>query len=392
MPLMRLALALSLGAAVSLGVTRFSYGLLLPPMRDDLGWSYTLAGSMNTVNAVGYLLGALLTPLLMRRLGPSALFLWGGWLATLLMGVAGFLVEPGALLAQRLLAGVLSAFQFIAGGLLAARLAARDTARGSLLLGLYYGGAGLGIVASALAVPLLLHAAAAQAHAWAWAWWGLALLCALASAFMAWPVRVLDGSAPPVSEVPGAAIGQTSASLRDMAWLLMGYGLFGAGYIGYMTFSVALLREQGLSAPGITTYFTLLGVAVVVAPRVWASLLDRERGGGAFARLNALLAVAALLPVLASGWVVALVSGLLFGVCFLSVVASTTAFVRHNLPPAAWARGISRFTICFAVGHIVGPVLTGLISDGPGGLARGLVFSAVALAVGALFAWRQRPL
>ena len=41
---LRLALALSLGAAVSLGITRFSYGLLLPPMRADLGWSYALAG------------------------------------------------------------------------------------------------------------------------------------------------------------------------------------------------------------------------------------------------------------------------------------------------------------------------------------------------------------
>ena len=49
----RLALALSLGAAISLGITRFAYGLLLPPMRADLGWSYTLAGAMNTGNALG---------------------------------------------------------------------------------------------------------------------------------------------------------------------------------------------------------------------------------------------------------------------------------------------------------------------------------------------------
>jgi uncharacterized membrane protein len=44
-PTLRLAFALSLGAAVSLGVTRFAYGLLLPPMRADLQWSYTLAGA-----------------------------------------------------------------------------------------------------------------------------------------------------------------------------------------------------------------------------------------------------------------------------------------------------------------------------------------------------------
>ena len=37
------AFALSLGAAISLGLTRFSYALLLPPMRADLGWSYFLS-------------------------------------------------------------------------------------------------------------------------------------------------------------------------------------------------------------------------------------------------------------------------------------------------------------------------------------------------------------
>ncbi len=53
------AAALALGAAVSLGLARFSYALLLPPMRADLGWSYLTAGAMNTVNAAGYLVGAL---------------------------------------------------------------------------------------------------------------------------------------------------------------------------------------------------------------------------------------------------------------------------------------------------------------------------------------------
>ena len=68
---------------------------------------------------------------------------------------------------------------------------------------------------------------------------------------------------------------------------------------------------------------------------------------------------------------------------FLSVVASTTALVRHNLPPAHWAAGISAFTIVFAAGQIVGPTMVGWIADGPGGLARGLVASALALWLGA---------
>ena len=111
---------LALAAAVSLGITRFAYGLLLPPMRADLGWSYTLAGAMNTANALGYLLGALATPRLMARFGPSALLLGGALLASVFMGLSGFFTDATALLAQRLLAGVASALVFIAGGLLAA--------------------------------------------------------------------------------------------------------------------------------------------------------------------------------------------------------------------------------------------------------------------------------
>ena len=77
---------------------------------------------------------------------------------------------------------------------------------------------------------------------------------------------------------------------------------------------------------------------------------------------------------------------------FLSVVASTTARVRQHLAPVHWAAGISAFTIVFAAGQIIGPTVVGAIADGPGGLARGLVFSAVALWLGALVAARQKPL
>ena len=388
-----LALALSLGAAVSLGITRFAYGLLLPVMKSDLAWSYTLAGAMNTVNAAGYLLGALVTPWLLKRLGAARVLLWGAVLASVFMALSGFFIDAAPLLLQRLLAGVASAFVFIAGGLLAARLGTRAPQQAGLLLGLYYGGVGWGIAVSALGVPLLLDAARGVAHGWAWAWWGMALLCLVATAVLAWPAKILQkqelvaqsGQAPEPHLIK-------KISWRSMAWALAGYTLFGVGYIGYMTFVIALLREQGASAGAVTLFYTLLGLAVVASARIWARLLDRAQGGGALALLNALLGVATVLPALTAAWPVVLASGLLFGAVFLSLVASTTAFVRHNLPSAQWAAGISAFTIVFAFGQIVGPTVVGWIADGPGGLARGLIYSAAALWLGALVAWRQRPL
>jgi MFS-type transporter involved in bile tolerance (Atg22 family) len=90
--------------------------------------------------------------------------------------------------------------------------------------------------------------------------------------------------------------------------------------------------------------------------------------------------------------VAAFISGALFGGVFLSVVASTTAMVRHNLDAALWPSGISAFTIVFAAGQIVGPSLVGGLADGAGGLRAGLAASAALLALGALIAWLQRPL
>src|SRR5881394_2857638 len=68
------AAALALGPAVSNGIGRFAYALVLPAMRSDLHWTYTEAGWVNTANALGYLAGSLATLRLLRRLRPHGLF------------------------------------------------------------------------------------------------------------------------------------------------------------------------------------------------------------------------------------------------------------------------------------------------------------------------------
>lgn len=165
------ALAISLGAAVSLGMSRFSYALLLPPMRGDLDWTYLLAGAMNTGNAFGYFIGALMTPALMRRYGAHRMLVAGSLLTALFMLLSGFVTGTSLLMSQRILSGVASAFIFISGGVLAARLGGLHPRHAGFLIGLYYGGTGFGIVLSALLVPVTLAAAAAfgAAHGWHWA-------------------------------------------------------------------------------------------------------------------------------------------------------------------------------------------------------------------------------
>lgn len=378
-----------MGAALSLGVTRFSYALLLPAMRDDLGWSYALSGTMNTVNAAGYMVGATLMAWLMRHRSAAWAFVWGGVLASVFMAASGFFRQPDGLLAQRFLAGFASAWVFVSGGLLVSRLAQEHQHQSGWLLGLYYGGTGWGIVASALIVPWVMP----QAVDWPRAWWALAIACALALALMAWAVRSMAIQAP--TQATGAQPPEASdwpQARARMRWILLGYGCFGMGYIGYMTFVIALLRQQGVGQEARTWFYVVLGLSVVASARLWARLLDHYRDGRALALLNALLGVATLLASVAHAVPWLMLSGALFGGVFLSVVASTTAFVRHNLPPALWVRGIGLFTIVFAWGQIIGPTMVGLIADGPGGLQSGLLTSAACLWAGSLLAWRQKTL
>ena len=370
------AAALSLAAAVSLGLARFSYALLLPAMRADLGWSYFTAGAMNTVNAAGYLAGALLVPPLLRRFDARVVMLAGAFAAALLLAAHGAVRSDAVLYLLRALSGLASAAAFVGGGLLAARLAGRDGARAGLVLGLYYGGTGVGIVAASLVVPPL---------AWPTAWIALGALAFVAGLYAERGTRSV--AAPP------AARGvRTPLRLRSFAFGLAGYTMFGLGYIGYMTFIVTLLREQGLGAGLVIAFYALLGAGCIASSWLWAGLLQRHRGGVPMALLNALLALATALPVANTHALAVFASGALFGAVFLSVVASTTALVRHNAEPAAWPAGIAAFTIAFAGGQIVGPSLVGMIADGAGGLTRGLAVSAGLLACGALLALLQKPL
>ena len=126
----RTAAGLALGPAVALGLARFAYGLLLPGMRDDLGWSYSQAGTINTANALGYLAGALIAARVSRRVGERRAFV-----GSLAVTAAALLASAasgvfGVLLVLRVVAGVAGAVTFIVGATLAARVGgARDAQR-----------------------------------------------------------------------------------------------------------------------------------------------------------------------------------------------------------------------------------------------------------------------
>src|SRR5258706_4490526 len=228
-----LILILSLAPTVGLGIGRFAYSLVLPDMRDALGWSYSAAGFMNTVNAGGYLAGALMASQLVKRFGLSAAVRWGtlACLASLaLCALSGnFIILSFA----RLLAGLGAAAGFVAGGALAAMIAQSQPMRANFLLSLFYAGPGLGILASGLIAPFVLQAFGPGS--WWIVWWAMTLLSVLMTVpLLLAPIDASGGIAPALPD---------KFAIRPVLIYLAGYFLFGAGYIAYMTFMIAYVRE-----------------------------------------------------------------------------------------------------------------------------------------------------
>jgi predicted MFS family arabinose efflux permease len=378
----RLILTLSLAATVGLGIGRFAYALVLPDMRDSLHLSYSAAGFLNTVNAAGYLAGALLTSRLIRRFGWSAT-VRGGTLAALaslaLCAITGNFV---ALSFARLVAGIGAAASFVAGGALAAQIAQSRSERADFLLSLYYAAPGIGIAASGLVAPFMLQAFGAGS--WWIVWWALTAV----SAAMAVPLLVtpIDSKA---NMTDGA---QASFAIAPVVIYLIGYFLFGAGYIAYMTFMIAYVRDLGGGAAAQAAFWSLIGISAFVTPWVWRGVLALDRGGLSTAIILAVNAIGAALPIFGHSVLWLGVSAVVFGVAFFAVVGSTTAFIRFNYPPAAWPAGIAAMTISFGIGQTLGPIVVGAITDALGSLTYALNVSAATLALGALAAACQRRL
>ena len=87
------ALGLSLGPAASNGLARFAFALILSAMRNDLDWTYTQAGQVNTANALGYLAGAVATLALIDRVGARRLFNPGMVMTAVALIASGLAVD-----------------------------------------------------------------------------------------------------------------------------------------------------------------------------------------------------------------------------------------------------------------------------------------------------------
>ena len=378
-----IAIGLSIGAAVSLGFSRFAYALLLPPMRASLHWSYVQAGGMNTANALGYVVGSAIAAWVSRRMGIKRAFLGTLAVSGVVLVLTGLAADYTALMALRFVGGFATAITFIVGASLAAGVNPGGTPqRAALALAIYITGVGSGIAVSGLVVPALVARLGAAGWPAGWVAMGAISLAAL-----------LPAAAATRRVPPQAARDAGVMPWKDVVMLwptFANYLLFAAGYVSYMTFIIVLIRNGGGGAGYVATFWIVLGLASVLGTIAWGRVLPKL-GIRMSSPVVAIVVLLGTLPVLVSPTVTAaFVSAVVFGASFMAGPTAVTVIVRKLLRPQTWTAALAALTVAFAIGQAIGPLASGLVSDATGSVSAGLWLSPVLLVAAAAVALFQR--
>ncbi|HTR83815.1 MAG TPA: YbfB/YjiJ family MFS transporter [Reyranella sp.] len=364
-------LALSFGGllamAAGIGIGRFVYTPILPPMVEALHLSKSEAGLIASANFVGYFAGALLAA--MRLPGSRRAWLLGALLINVICLAAMGATESFALfLVLRAIAGLVSAFVLIfASALVLDRLAAAG--RGGLSA-MHFAGVGTGIAASAALVAILV----ASGHDWRTMWEASAALALVAG-------LVVILLVPPATAAQVAASHRSSGLPKGFVALAMAYGLFGFGYIITATFIVAMVRGSKEIAPLEPYIWVMFGLSAAPSVALWTRL-------GAHWGILRTYAIAALVEaagVAASAlWMTSatvIAASLLVGGTFMGLTALGLIGARHG---DGDPRGrIALMTAAFSFGQILGPSFAGYVFDLTGSFSLPSLCAAAALVVAA---------
>ena len=367
----RTTLLVALAGGSGNGFGRFAFPVLLPAMKRELLSSYGSAGFVGTANVAAYLLGTIAVLVVSLRRPADQILKVG-----LMLSVVGMFVLATAqglpqLALGMLCAGAGGASIFVpAPGLLRAVVPPQ---RRGLALGVVNAGIGLDMVLAAVLSRLFNHWWGEGSWRWVWAvMGGLSLVVLLANLLLLHPPRVVSTVRP-----------RLSALRQAPGWLpyLAGYVLFGFGYIAFITYLPAALRDgAGFSPAHASNAFVGLGVGVTVGGVGLGRFSDRfSRKAGLLVGYSGCALCPLLLLSYREPW--ALGSALAFGVLFSGAVAVVATYLVDVLDPQDVSPGFAAVTIGFSLAQAIGPQLGGLLIDRTEGF--GTTYLAAAAALGA---------
>jgi predicted MFS family arabinose efflux permease len=338
--------------AVTFGLARYGYGLLLPRMQTGLGIDARTGGLIASAAYVSYLAGNAAVVWLTGRFGPRPPLLMATVAAA--SGMAMIAAAGGAtgLAAGVLVAGAAAGLAFPPYADVVARTV--EPRRRPVAWSAISSGTGWG-VALAGAVAIVFG------DRWRAAWLAFAALAVVAGvvAVRAAPAR-RGGSPPPFERSFTTPTPSKWLRNRRAGPLLTSAVLIGAGSSVWWVFSVDALRAAGLAATPASGVYALCGACGVLASVTGAITTRTGLRSCYLAACTALAVAVGLLGLVAGSVVAVLVAGTLFGIAY-SVVIAVQGLWNADIFTERPSAGLAAVNTALTIGTIIGPSIAGVM-------------------------------
>jgi MFS family permease len=376
----------------ALGMARFGYSFLLPPMQVSLGMNNTQAGILATANLIGYLALSVIGGALATRYGPRivvaiALALVG--IGMLFTGVVSTFLPA---VFWRAVTGVGSGASNVpAMGLVGGWFAAR---RRGFATGVAAMGSSLGLILIGTFIPRVLTAYGEDGWRISWYIFGVTTLVL---SLLAWLLLRNDpsevnqgryGESPDLAEprLRSTVIHWGSIYKASAVWHLgLVYVAFGFSYIIYMTFFVKrLIAEGGYSQEAAGNLFMTMGWFSLICGLIWGAVSDVIGRKWAMMLVYIVQALAFITFALAANSIAFTVSAILFGLTAWSIPTIMAATCNDVLGAKMAPAALGFITLFFGIGQAVGPSVAGVMADASGTFSPAYLLAGGVALLGAL--------
>lgn len=362
-------------AAVAQAFGRLTYGVLLPAIRDDLGLSNTVAGSLATVNVAAYLVGTLVV-----ATATTKFRLLGVMRVGMIVAVAGLsmaAVAPGAAVlgAGLFLMGLGGALTWIPAPAIAADAMAPH--KRPFAIGVLGSGIGLGVLFTGQLAGFVRSTMGDAS------WRTVYVVQALIGVAVATAALLFIGHHQDRPSAK-AGVGGLAALRRMRGWLPLtcAYTAFGLKYLLVIAFLTTRLEDDsGWTSSQASLAFSLFGVAVIFGGPLFIAVTGRV--GPRLAMGLAFASWAIVTLIILPGWIApTLVASVALGLLFAGMPIMFTLYFVSNTTTEDYGPSFAVATLAFGVAQMVSPQLGGSIADAAGSFTPVFILSAVLAVIG----------
>ena len=355
---------------IAVGIGRFSYTPILPYMISELNLTTTEAGLIASSNYLGYLLGSLIPIFPQFPKNIRSIFIYSIFISIISLFAMGLTNTFEVFILIRFIHGIFSAFVLILGTSL---IVSHVQKKGKIFLGTaHFSGVGLGMALSAIVVSYLGF----LNFTWDELWFSIGILAIMLS------FQIIKFTPIQKAEVKYNLKSKNKTSL-GFSLITISYGLYGFGYVAFGTFISTMSRlTPGLEKTEPYVWF-VVGVTGIPSVFFWNWFGSKIGNDIGLFLANLILGLGVLFSVLINNEFGIFISCILFGLSFVPITSMCLLEGQERFS-GSFIVSTAILTFSFSIGQMIGPYLSGLLTDYYNSFFFSMIISGIVLIFGSL--------